>query len=149
MSVGISGVEMGDERTEVEGEHAKEEQVGGVVEVADAVGAVEEARGRPGGSFVKEDSLGEVVVAAVWPVVGEVEGADGQHGSHDVVTFQAELDYSDTPEIADSGVGCEGRIGVGGEVVKKFQLQEWELIVLAIGLSWGEKWRLRRWSLGS
>lgn len=149
VSVGISGVEMGDERTEVEGEHAKEEQVGGVVEVADAVGAVEEARGRPGGSFVKEDSLGEVVVAAVWPVVGEVEGADGQHGSHDVVTFQAELDYSDTPEIADSGVGCEGRIGVGGEVVKKFQLQEWELIVLAIGLSWGEKWRLRRWSLGS
>ena len=150
MSVGNLGAGEDGGGTKVEGEHAKEEQVDGVVEVADAVGAVEEARGRPGGALVKEDALGEVVFAAVWPVVGEVEGADGQHGPHDVVTFQAQLDHSHTPEIADAGVSCEGRVGEGGEVVEKFQFQEWELIVLAVGLSWGEKWGLGqgRWSLG-
>lgn len=98
---------------------------------------------------MKEDALGEVVVATVRPVVGEVEGADGQHSSKDIGALQPELNDRQPPEITDAGVCCEGRVGVGGEVVKKFQLQEWELIVLAIGLSGGEEWGLRqgRWSL--
>lgn len=104
LSVGIFRGQGGG-RTEVEGEHAKEKQVGGVVEVADAIRTVEEARGRPGRPFVEEDALGEVVVATVRPVVGEVEGADGQYGSHNIVTFQPELHDRDPPEVADSGVG--------------------------------------------
>src|SRR5690242_20227625 len=79
---GVSWEDRGDiERgcTEVECENDKQEKVGSVVEVVDPVWSVEEARGGPGGSLVKEDALGHVVVTAVWAVVGEVKGTDGQH----------------------------------------------------------------------
>ena len=53
-------------------------------------------------------------------VVGEMEGINGQYGAYDIVTFQAELNYSPTSEIVYARIGCEGRVGEGGEVMEKF-----------------------------
>ena len=90
--------------------------------------------------MVEEDGLLDVVVAAVRPLRGQVERADGQHGAHDVVAGQPELDDIVTPELPDARVGGEGGVSLCGEVVEQFEFEQREFYAF-----WGCR---GRWEAG-
>lgn len=75
---------------------------------------------------MEQDALLHVEVATVRAVVGEVQGADGQHGAHDVVAGHAQLDDIIAPKGPDTRVGRQGAVGLGGEVVEELELEERE-----------------------
>ncbi len=69
---------------------------------------------------MKEDALCDVEVAAVGTLGGQVQRADGEDSTHDVVASQTQLDDVIAPERPDAGVGGECGVGLGGEVVEQF-----------------------------
>jgi hypothetical protein len=118
--------------TEEDGEHAEEEEARGLV-LVHLVADGHDAHCGAGRLLVQQDALLKVKVAAVWPVVGQVQRADGQHGAHDVVAGQALLDDVPAPKVPYAGVRCEGGVRFGGEVVEELKFEEWQ------GSSFGER----------
>lgn len=112
--------------TKEHGQHAKQKEARALVRV-DLVAGCHDEHGGAGRLLVEQDGLLDVVVAAVRPLRGQVERADGQHGPHDVVAGQPQLDEVIAPELPDARVGGEGGVGLCGEVVEQFQLQHREL----------------------
>ena len=58
---------------------------------------------------------------------GQMERAHSEDGTHDVVAGQTQLDYVVAPERPDAGVGGEGGVSLGGEVVKEFEFEHRKL----------------------
>ena len=82
--------------------------------------------GQPRGPLVHDDALSRVKVTplGIGLVVGEMKGADGQDGPHDVIAAQTDADHGGPPELADALVDGESLPCQNGEVVEQFQLQE-------------------------
>lgn len=74
--------------------------------------------------------MGRVKVPASWAVVGQVQGTDGQHGTHDVVAAETQLDDIVPPELPQTWISREGGVCFCCEVVEKLKLDERQLLAL-------------------
>mgnify|MGYP007135353043 CR=1 FL=1 len=58
-------------------------------------------------------------------MIRQVQRANSQHGTHDVVAGEPELHHVVSPEGPEARVCRQGGVGAGGEVVEEFKLEGW------------------------